>query len=225
MMSDSETSGFVPQSLLDTIQGPSRTYTSTRAPLSRAASTNHHHPRPSHAHQASVSITVREKKEREAAAKEDAAAMSRMLGLDTPPSQATPRPPVATTSASEGDVSRMRATLADKDSEIASLRRQAAGLAKEKAELARKVERLEREATTAKGAGNGLGARELEELERSFSTQEALLAGYQKDAERSMITIEGLKKQCVSSLPRIPISPDSPSKSSLSQKHSHVPIP
>ncbi|KAK4699260.1 hypothetical protein P7C70_g7003, partial [Phenoliferia sp. Uapishka_3] len=195
-MSDSDT--FVPQSLLDTIQGPSRTYSSARAPLPRSTSTGG--PRPSHAHSSSFS-SAREKREREATARDDAAAMSRMLGLDVqipgaaPPNPTTPTP-TSSGNHSELEVSRLKATLADKDGEIASLRRQVAGVAKEKADLARKCERLEREAATGGGGvRGGIGAKELEDLEKAFASQESLLSGYQKDAERSMMSIEALKKQ------------------------------
>lgn len=214
---DEANQSFVPQSLL-AIQGPSRTY-SSRAPLPRSNSSTSG-PRPSHAPSSSVSSTTRERERR---AKEDAAAMSRTLGLDAP----TPRAPPASrptsssgSSSAEADLSRLRATLADKDAEIASLRKQVAAGAKDKADLVRRVERAE-----AQGGAKGvIGAKELEDLEKAFASQEALLAGYQKDAERSMGSIETLKKQCVP--PCLVLPAKSTSTESVNrQKHANVAVP
>ncbi|KAM0750948.1 hypothetical protein T439DRAFT_356675 [Meredithblackwellia eburnea MCA 4105] len=194
-MRSSSPDSFVPQSLLDTIQGPTRTYTSSNRP------------RPSHAHSASsISQSQRDKeREKKEKARDEAAAMSRALGLDSPvltrgaPSfmdQQTPKAPTSSSSsgASESElVARLRATISDKDSEILLLRKQVSQMAKEKQEA---VDQLALSSSGGAGsAGTRLGARELEELEKSFSTQEALLAGYQKDAEKSLIAMEGLKKQ------------------------------
>ncbi|KDE03265.1 hypothetical protein MVLG_06258 [Microbotryum lychnidis-dioicae p1A1 Lamole] len=49
--------------------------------------------------------------------------------------------------------------------------------------------------TSTASALEGVGAIQLKELEKSFAEQESLLAGYQRDAEKSFLTIEAMKKQ------------------------------
>lgn len=151
--------------------------------------------RPSHIHQASLAATSKEKrgvssKQQEAAilAREEAAAISASLGLRQPQAtpfessagipEGNPRPHPSSESA---QLVKLRTLLGDKDNEITGLRRQITALRRENDDL---------KTTSTVG---GLRARELEEVEREFASQESLLQGYQKEAERSVVTIEQLK--------------------------------
>ncbi|BGP14614.1 hypothetical protein JCM10213_002218 [Rhodosporidiobolus nylandii] len=86
----------------------------------------------------------------------------------------------------------LRTRLADKDEELAALRREVGVLQREKKDLSLKVDRLEREKRETGGTA-GLDVRQLEELERQFEAQEKLLAGYQREAERSATELDGLR--------------------------------
>ncbi|SCZ94088.1 BZ3500_MvSof-1268-A1-R1_Chr6-1g08412 [Microbotryum saponariae] len=79
----------------------------------------------------------------------------------------------------------------ERDKEVKSLRKQVVRLNEEN-------KRLNARTSTA-SALEGVGAIQLKELEKSFADsfhrQESLLAGYQRDAEKSFLTIEAMKKQ------------------------------
>ncbi|GAA6038923.1 hypothetical protein JCM8097_000576 [Rhodosporidiobolus ruineniae] len=210
MDSPPSSSGYVPVSLSDTLTSQ-RTYRSTKtAPSSSSSaglpsSTSHstlprpHGPRPSHATGASSYNA----KERQEAARREAAAMMASLGIEE-----TPRPARSLNSAAGGpgaaqagggasavELASLRAQLADKEDEIASLRREVGVLQREKKELAGKNAALEKEKRERGDAGAGLDVRQLEELERQFESQEQLLAGYQKEAERSMQELDALRNR------------------------------
>lgn len=202
-MDSPDKSLYVPLSLQDTLTQPKRTYTSSSSAASSSSSSSAR-PRPSHAHSSSLS------RERGELARRDAQAMMHALGMGTPgPAHAarpevdeTPRPVrslnAAASSSSNAaaagasELASLRALLADKDAELASVRR-------EKRELASRVSTLEREA--AKAAA--LDPRQLEELERQFETQETLLSGYQRELEKGAGELDKMRRQCVfSSFPR-----------------------
>ncbi|SCV67874.1 BQ2448_5485 [Microbotryum intermedium] len=102
----------------------------------------------------------------------------------------------------------------EKENELKGLRNQVLRLNEENRKLNEKVKGLQDEVakantrqgsnatSTTKGGASasaleGVGAIQLKELEKSFAEQESLLAGYQRDAEKSFLTIEAMKKQCV----------------------------
>ncbi|SCZ96703.1 BZ3500_MvSof-1268-A1-R1_C083g00452 [Microbotryum saponariae] len=99
------------------------------------------------------------------------------------------------------------------DKEVKSLRKQVVRLNEENKRLNARVKGLQEEVVAAKASASasarqgtngttstasaleGVGAIQLKELEKSFAEQESLLAGYQRDAEKSFLTIEAMKKQ------------------------------
>ncbi|GAA5875950.1 hypothetical protein JCM1840_006225 [Sporobolomyces johnsonii] len=203
-MDSPNASGYVPLSLTDTLTKPQRSYRSANAAVSSSARPG---PRPSHAASGSFSGTSTAK-DRSEVARREAAAMCDALGIGSVPSpvlngssstddvEATPRPERSLNSAAAAaarsasssssaavELATLRSTLGDKDAEIAALRREIGVLVREKKELGTRCEVLEREAArgTAKG---GLDAKQLEELEKQFATQEALLGGYQRENEK-----------------------------------------
>ncbi|SCZ93035.1 BZ3500_MvSof-1268-A1-R1_Chr6-2g08419 [Microbotryum saponariae] len=105
----------------------------------------------------------------------------------------------------------------ERDKEVKSLRKQVVRLNEENKRLNARVKGLQEEVVAAKASASasarqgtngttstasaleGVGAIQLKELEKSFADsfhrQESLLAGYQRDAEKSFLTIEAMKKQ------------------------------
>ncbi|GAA5953315.1 hypothetical protein JCM21900_004481 [Sporobolomyces salmonicolor] len=204
-MDSPNASGYVPLSLTDTLTKPQRSYRSANAVVSTSARPG---PRPSHAATGSFSGTSTAK-DRSEVARREAAAMCDALGIGSVPSpglhgaddiEATPRPErslnsTAARSASSSaavELATLRSTLGDKDTEIAALRREIGVLVREKKELGTRCEVLERE--TARGtAKGGLDAKQLEELEKQFATQEALLGGYQRENEKISSEIDKMR--------------------------------
>ncbi|GAA5855481.1 hypothetical protein JCM8547_007852 [Rhodosporidiobolus lusitaniae] len=208
-------SSYVPVSLSDTLNGPSRTYRSAKTAPSSSSSNlpARPGPRPSHAASGSYSAKERATRDAQASAKE----MMRALGLGgagqedveaTPQPQRTlssrPAETSARPAASSVEVASLRAALGDKDDELTSLRSKLALVEREKKDLLLRCERLEKElagavkAGGAGGAGGGKGAldaKQMEELERQFEAQERLLAGFQREAEKSMQELDGLRNR------------------------------
>lgn len=83
------------------------------------------------------------------------------------------------------EIATLKHQLAERSISLSRLQRQLDELSLENIELNKKCQVSE----------NGLGRRELEELEKSFATQEALLSGYQKESERSHVELEGLRNR------------------------------
>ncbi|GAA5821297.1 hypothetical protein JCM11251_004558 [Rhodosporidiobolus azoricus] len=206
MDSPPSSSGYVPVSLQDTLTRD-RTYRSTKTANS---SSSRPAPRPSHAHAGSFNA-----KERADAARREAAAMMATLGMSSTPSsfdlaadvEATPRPDRSLNSAAQGASSRstgagsssieiaaLKAQLGDKDEELDALRREVSVLQREKKDLSSKVDKLEKE-ERERGGNAGLDVRQLEELEKQFEAQEVLLAGYQKEAEKSAQELDSLRNR------------------------------
>ncbi|KAM0788284.1 hypothetical protein ACM66B_001430 [Microbotryomycetes sp. NB124-2] len=88
--------------------------------------------------------------------------------------------------------------------DVQRLRKQIESLQSDKKVLKQRVEALERDKRQWQAREDGLQAEltkrlggnvKLEELEQSFASQEALLAGYQRDAEKSFVQIDTLKRQ------------------------------
>ncbi|GAA5831822.1 hypothetical protein JCM3766R1_000115 [Sporobolomyces carnicolor] len=112
--------------------------------------------------------------------------------------EATPKP---TKGGGESavEVAALRAKVGDRDDEIAQLRRELAAATRDKHDLVNKCRRLEADAQlerqqTATGArGGGLDATQVEELVKQFSDQEALLGGYQREAEKSLAELDRLR--------------------------------
>ncbi|GAA5967358.1 hypothetical protein JCM11641_000523 [Rhodosporidiobolus odoratus] len=201
-----DTSGYVPLSLADTITKANRSYRSNKT----ATTSSRPAPRPSHAGAGSFNA-----KERADAARREAAAMIDTLGLASTPSssslaadvEATPRPDRSLNStamrgggvgaAGTGlslEVVALKAQLGDKDDELSSLRREFVILQREKKDLAVQVAKLETE--KREGGGNaGLDAKQLEELEKQFESQELLLGGYQREAEKAAQELDTLRNR------------------------------
>ncbi|GAA6019413.1 hypothetical protein JCM11491_004820 [Sporobolomyces phaffii] len=212
-MDSPNASGYVPLSLVDTLTRPNRSYRSHHAgthsvstsstPAAAAAavggtltSSRSIH----HAHSASLAALA--SKERSEQARRDAAAIGETLGLSSVPApetpaarrtgaydvEATPRPGAAVAAS---EVAALRRHLDDREREITALKREVAALNKDKKEL-----QLEREqhhvATVHRG---GLDAVQVEELVKQFNDQEALLGGYQREAEKSLAELDRLRNK------------------------------
>lgn len=182
-------SSFVPLSLVETLTRPNRTLNSSRTA------------RPSHSHHPSLVVTNKEKAE---AAKREAQALCASLGIATEGgpslglgaganSDATPRPGRVIAGNSlklmeeegEGNVPELK-------KELGQLRRTVLDQKKEIVALRKKVAALEVEKPKSL-SGEALGARDLEVLAKSFEDQENLLAGYQRDSEKTHLAMENLR--------------------------------
>ncbi|GAA5884639.1 hypothetical protein JCM6882_005330 [Rhodosporidiobolus microsporus] len=208
MDSPPPSSVYVPVSLQDTLTQRDRTYRSakTAAPSSGSTTASRPGPRPSHAAGHGGSFNA---KERADAARREAAAMMATLGMPAANDvEATPRPERSFNSAaaqgaaaragaggaSSIELAALRAQLSDRDDELAAAWREVGVLQREKKELQARVDKLERE--KKEGGGNaGLDVRQLEELEAQFAQQEVLLAGYQKEAEKSAQELDSLRNR------------------------------
>ncbi|GAA5961057.1 hypothetical protein JCM3765_006517 [Sporobolomyces pararoseus] len=200
-MDSPNASGYVPLSLVDTLTKPSRSYRSVQAAPSAtpslSSSRSYHH-----AHSASIHALAA--KERSEQARREAAAISETLGLETPgPSrrtlnnnysydvESTPRP-------QHSEVVSLKSQLKDKDQEIAALRRELGLVQKDKKELIGKLDRLEQSNNASSSNGGirgGLDATQVEELVKQFNDQEALLGGYQREAEKSLAELDRLRNK------------------------------
>lgn len=209
-MDSPDTSLYKPVSLSDTLtQNSKRAYRSSGATLTSSTSTHRlAGPRPSIAQTPSW-----HSRDRSDAAKREAAAMCEVLGIPgggDSAVDATPRPSsgrslnsaaarTATTIREESpvEVISLKATLGDKDHEIATLRRELAVTLRDKKDLAAQVARCEREhRDSATASGSGLDIRQMEDLERAFADQEKLLAGYQKELEKQAEELDRTRSRC-----------------------------
>lgn len=204
-------SSFVRQSLTDTATRPSRTLTSSRLAQRVLPATA---PRPS-------SYTLKQTNSSSSiasiSARKDAEEFCKVLGIPQPsnspvhesrlplsvvatPSNGFETPKAAKTNVAADDsvlkrTAHLEERLLHKDNEIAALKKQTVLLRKKVDDLTAANERLETE-KAAGGAGSS-GSRKLEEIERQFEAQELLLAGYQREAEKSTESFERVQAQSV----------------------------
>ncbi|GAA5938386.1 uncharacterized protein JCM15063_000721 [Sporobolomyces koalae] len=202
-MDSPNASGYVPVSLVDTITRSNRTYGRTSCipstPSSSSTTTSISTSRSIH-HAHSSSLAALASKERSEQARREAAEISQTLGLSLQtPSRtsfnaaeidaATPRPGKLT----NGELVTMRKQLEDKDQEIAALRREINVLTRDKKDLGSKCDQLEQLAATGGTNQGGLDAIQVDELVKQFNDQEALLGGYQREAEKSLAELDRLR--------------------------------
>ncbi|GAA5869642.1 hypothetical protein JCM16303_000533 [Sporobolomyces ruberrimus] len=208
-MDSPNASGYVPLSLVDTLSKPTRSYRSIQSTPSLSSSRSIHH-----AHSSSLAALA--SKERSEQARREAAAISESLGLSSSFEKSVPETPIrrgggGTSSFNHGDVeatpkpfqsypsqaseiATLKAQLSERDQELAAFKREVGILRRDKKELVQKCEKLELD--TAKGAARGgLDAVQVEELVKQFNDQEALLGGYQREAEKSLAELDRLRNK------------------------------
>ncbi|GAA6059451.1 hypothetical protein JCM10212_005390 [Sporobolomyces blumeae] len=102
----------------------------------------------------------------------------------------------ANASAHAATVAALQAKLDQRDQDVLQLKRELGHLARDKGELATECDRLRRahaESEAKAARSGGLDAAQLQELEKQFSDQEALLGGYQREAEKSLAELDRLR--------------------------------
>ncbi|GAA5976439.1 hypothetical protein JCM5350_001690 [Sporobolomyces pararoseus] len=203
-MDSPNASGYVPLSLVDTLTKPSRSYRSIQASTPSSSATPSLSSSRSYHHAHSASIHALAAKERSEQARREAAAISETLGLLETPGphsrrtfnnnnrdnendiESTPRPQ------SNENVSLLKSQLKEKDQEIATLRRELGIVNKDKKELIGKLSEQSKQDNSIRG---GLDATQVEELVKQFNDQEALLGGYQREAEKSLAELDRLRNK------------------------------